>query len=166
MGAFYDINDGGISGPEYIKKPTGRGRTLRMGVKGIVSRRSGRVLLIKEHRSDGTTFWTLPGGGVHINESFIDGLKREFREELRLDVRVNSLVDTCTYHHSSLRNTSTKYHLFNCWFAGRPSPNGSEGIVDVQWFERRNLPESTVEPFQQIIANRHLSESQSQLGRS
>lgn len=159
MGAFFEINDGEISGPDDFKKPEGNGRTLRLGVKGIISRRSDRVLLIKERRANGTTFWTLPGGGVRTNESFIDGLKREFREELRLDVRVNSLVDTCTYHHTSLRNTTTKYHIFNCWFAGRPSPNGREGIVDVQWFEIRNLPESTVDPFQRIIANRLYSES-------
>jgi hypothetical protein len=40
------------------------------------------VLLVKEYHSDGTPFWTLPGGGVRPDESLTEGLRRELREEL------------------------------------------------------------------------------------
>ncbi len=36
---------------------------LRRGAKVLVASR-GRVLLTKECRSDGSSFWSLPGGGV------------------------------------------------------------------------------------------------------
>jgi len=44
------------------RKPSERAIRLREGAKALAVR-NGHVLLIKERHTDGSVFWTLPGGG-------------------------------------------------------------------------------------------------------
>jgi ADP-ribose pyrophosphatase YjhB (NUDIX family) len=57
-------------------------------VAGLAAR-DGRVLL---GRAPPDGFWALPGGRVHPGEPARDGLIRELREELHVDVRPGRLV--------------------------------------------------------------------------
>ena len=47
--------------------------------------RNQRVLLVENHWGDKIA-WTLPGGVVEPEESVLDALKREFREETNLEI--------------------------------------------------------------------------------
>ncbi len=49
----------------------------------------GRVLL---HRPETFDFWTFPGGGVHLPETFEETLTREWLEETGFEVRVKRLL--------------------------------------------------------------------------
>jgi 8-oxo-dGTP diphosphatase len=71
-------------------------------VYGILLDSKKRVLLSKEWHM-GRFFFKFPGGGLEPGESTLDCLKREFREELSIDIHVHQLL------HISDR-------LFPSWF--------------------------------------------------
>jgi len=58
----------------------------RVAVKGLVRDQSGKLLFVQE-RSDS---WDLPGGGLEHGENIVDALTREFREELGVDITIDS----------------------------------------------------------------------------
>jgi ADP-ribose pyrophosphatase YjhB (NUDIX family) len=51
----------------------------------------GKILLV-EHRKGEKSYWLLPGGGVQLGERLQDSLKREFLEELNMQVVPGELV--------------------------------------------------------------------------
>lgn len=61
----------------------------RVSVKGLVRDANGGLLLVRE-RSD---TWDLPGGGLDHGETITDALRREFREELAVDIAIQH--DSC-----------------------------------------------------------------------
>jgi len=63
---------------------------IRIRVGGIILQ-EGKMLLIA-HQKNGGIYWLLPGGGVVFGESLGDALKREFMEELNIDVSVGDMV--------------------------------------------------------------------------
>lgn len=44
---------------------------------------NSRILLL---RPKNNIYWHLPGGHLHVNESYIDGLKREIKEETNINI--------------------------------------------------------------------------------
>jgi 8-oxo-dGTP pyrophosphatase MutT (NUDIX family) len=63
-----------------------------VSVKGVVLR-AGRVVLLENERDE----WELPGGKLEPLESPERCLEREIAEELALDVRVGTLLDSWVY---------------------------------------------------------------------
>lgn len=61
----------------------------RVAVSGLLLDGAGRVLLLSRTYADG---WVLPGGIVEQGESPIDGLRREIREEIGLNLRPRRLL--------------------------------------------------------------------------
>lgn len=115
---------------------------LRPGAKAFITS-SERVLLIKERHSDGTPFWTLPGGGIQHNESVAAGLKRELREELNCQSRVGELLTTFCYAHSQSRRLS-QYIVFTCQVLSDIEPSLTEGVIDYRWVDSHTLPPRTI----------------------
>jgi nucleoside triphosphatase len=66
----------------------------RLIVVPIIRRPDGRYLLIKmsPHRGVFPGQWGLPGGGVEDGETIEDALRREVREELRIELRTAELI--------------------------------------------------------------------------
>jgi len=62
--------------------------TIRVGGLFV---HQGRILMVEQGRG-GETYWLLPGGGVHFEETLTDALKRELLEELGLRVGVGRLL--------------------------------------------------------------------------
>mgnify|MGYP003646904558 CR=1 FL=1 len=54
-------------------------------VYGLLANKNNELLLSKEFRF-GKRFVKFPGGGHELGEGIIDGLKREFREELGIEI--------------------------------------------------------------------------------
>lgn len=126
--------------------------TFRQGAKALV-RDDDEVLLVRERREDGSTFCTLPGGGVEAGESRQECLQRECREELNCRVDVGIPVGACVYHHQTLPNTATVYAVFEATPAGNPRPNPREDIVACHWQDPNAPPADTLEPFQRVLSN-------------
>ncbi len=65
-------------------------QNIRIRVAGILVK-DGQILLVR-HEKIGKIYWLIPGGGVDFGESAEEALKREFREEVGLDIKVGKLV--------------------------------------------------------------------------
>ena len=63
-----------------------------VSVKGVVIR-GGRVILVRNDRDE----WELPGGKLELSESPKECLTREIKEELRLAIEPESILDSWTY---------------------------------------------------------------------
>jgi len=125
-------------------------RDLRLGTKALCSR-DGQVLLIEEGRGDGSTFWTLPGGGVTPDESPSASLRRELAEELQCEVSCGESVGTCTYDHTRFGEITTLYTVYDCTLESEPTPNREEAIRQHAWIEPTALPEGVLEPFEALL---------------
>jgi len=116
----------------------------RRGAKARIT--SGdAVLLIKERHTDGTPFWTLPGGGVRPEESLVEGLCRELREELgcRSPV-VGERAGRMVYAHHSEPHRVSLYTVFDSRLQSEPRPNRVEGIESCRWIRPDAVPPRTL----------------------
>lgn len=103
-----------------------------------------RVLLVEERHSDGTPFWTLPGGGVEPDETPADGLSRELQEELGCSVSVHSELASLWYAHTGPEHVVSKWRVYRCQQGSTVTPNLRAGIVDAQWVSPDSLPPETL----------------------
>ena len=129
------------------------GGRLRRGVKALVST-GDAVLLIREQHDDGSTFWTLPGGGLRNSERPVAGLRRELREELGTEIVVDGPTDQVWYAHHSRARTLSSYRVYDCAIASSVDPNPAEGTLDARWVPADELPPRTL-PQVRSLLERH-----------
>lgn len=58
---------------------------------------SNDQILMTKHVYPDKTFWTLPGGGLEIGETFEEAVLREVKEEVNLDVEVVEYLFSSQY---------------------------------------------------------------------
>ncbi len=66
-----------------------------VGVKGVIVRDDGKVLLIKASQEvEGRDHWEVPGGRIDANETIEEALRRELSEEVPniRDIKVHEVV--------------------------------------------------------------------------
>ncbi|MFW5974438.1 MAG: NUDIX hydrolase [Natrialbaceae archaeon] len=124
--------------------------TVRRGAKALITT-GNTVLLVEERHDDGTTFWTLPGGGVEPGESGVEALRRELAEELSCRVAVGDAVDRTVYAHRSDDLTASLYDVYRCRLCDRASPVPGEGILNVRWVEPGELPPRTLPQVRSLV---------------
>jgi len=122
---------------------------LREGAKALVTGSEG-VLLVRERHTDGTPFWTLPGGGVHGHETLAEGLRREMTEELHCACHVADRVTEFWYAHDSLENVVSRYAVFDCALLSTVTPDQDEGIDAHRWASPTALPPRTLPQVRQV----------------
>lgn len=124
---------------------------VRRGVKAL-SRSDDGVLLVEERRPDGSTFWTLPGGGRQTGESSRQCLRRELEEELGQRPSIGAApIGTCSYRHQTIPATVTVYTVFPVEPMVDPAPNPAEGVLSYTYARPSNLPDSTLETFAEFL---------------
>lgn len=127
------------------------GVTLRPGAKALVITPDGAVLVVEERRRDGSTFWTLPGGGLEVGESPGACLRRELREELDCGVSIGSPLAVCSYRHTRRSDTRSRYAVFRCSLRGKPTPVRDEGVVGIRWVPPSAPPDGILDPFRELL---------------
>jgi ADP-ribose pyrophosphatase YjhB (NUDIX family) len=105
---------------------------FRIGVFAIIEQ-EGRYLLA--HRAD-IPWWNLPGGGLEYGETLEEGLARELREEIGVEIAIARLVGV--YSKPQKREV---VFTFLCHLAAGSSPPGaSEEVSEVAWFLPAEFP--------------------------
>lgn len=84
---------------------------FRIGVYGIL--KIGKRILVQRHPL--LTKYGLPGGGIDIGESILEGLYREFKEETGLKVKIKRLIyvgeDMFTWHGEDAHGVFIYYEV-------------------------------------------------------
>ena len=102
---------------------------------GIVLDDQGRVLLLKHVFRPGSG-WGIPGGFINSGEQPEAGLRRELREEVRMELDSAELAFVRLIEHLNQLEI-----VFRCRATGEPQPRSIE-ISEAGWFERAAFPEA------------------------
>ena len=103
-------------------------------VVAAVIERAGRFLVTR--RQAGVHLeglWEFPGGKIDPNETHVDALRREIREELDADVSVGDLVLATT--HAYPEKTVSLY-FYRCALIGTPRPLLEQ---EMKWVTREEM---------------------------
>lgn len=85
-------------------------KTIRVVAAVIVN--DDKVLATQRGYGEFKGGWEFPGGKIEAGESPEEALIREIKEELEMDIKVGTLIDTVEYDYPS-------FHLsMDCFFAG------------------------------------------------
>ena len=108
----------------------GRGR----GVKGILSH-EGRVLLVQH--TYGRRRWEIPGGGLRRGEEPIDGIRRDLREELGVELPEPTLIAIAA---GAGRESQPRTTYFAAELALEQVTPDPREIARAQWHDPAALP--------------------------
>jgi len=92
-----------------------------LGVGAIVHS-EGKILLVKRAKEPNRGLWIIPGGLVELGESLEKAVAREVKEELGIDVSVESLLGIATELVVD-ENKRIKYHYVLIDFVVAPLQN-------------------------------------------
>jgi len=132
----------------------------RVSVTAIIED-AGRVLL--DHRAD-APYWGLIGGHLEDDESLIEGLRREVREETGLEVQSASLFGTFSDPSRRVRYADGRIYpvLSVAYLVGVADPSilrRSEESSELCFFAKHDLPKNIIAT-QVPIIDRYLSEEE------
>jgi 8-oxo-dGTP diphosphatase len=109
--------------------------SYRVGVLAVLRRPDGRVLLVDQPYVEG---WSLPGGDLKRGEAPADGLAREIREELGLELPVETPRLAALRTHD--RWVTFVAHLAVDDAQAQAVRAASAELDRVAWFDPADLP--------------------------
>ena len=116
----------------------------RIRVSGIL-KKDDKILFVK-NRKKGEEYYLLPGGGVDFGETFETALKREFLEEVNINISVDKL---CIISEGV--DPKGEKHIINLVFlvdyvSGEIVLPDEERIVGIEYLEVTNLNNYIIYP--------------------
>jgi len=95
---------------------------MHQGVNAVIIDDENRVLILKRSNKDTKFypgFWNFPGGSVEQNESLVDAVKREAKEETDLTVQPENNYFAVYYYPSGKKeDAEAVVYSFKAKFAG------------------------------------------------
>lgn len=105
---------------------------------------NGRFLL---HRRKTDSFWNLPGGRVKLGELCEEAIKREIKEEISCDCRVEQVVKV-SENFFEVENTT--FHeilvIFKAALLDEFEVEGAENELVFEWFPKEELHSLSIKP--------------------
>jgi len=107
---------------------------------------NGHVLLVKRKGYPGKGLWALPGGFVNVEETLVDSMIRELREETNLKVPEPVIRGSITESHvfdapkrSSRGRTITHAYKIHLKRGSLPKVRGSDDAEKARWMKLRDI---------------------------
>ncbi len=98
-----------------------------------------KILLVKDPR---VTFFSMPGGGVEKDESYLNTLQRELKEELGVDI-----IQAEPYFSFELFNDAYKVPqtdiVYKVIVKGAPKPSAE--VTELGWFSKDAIQSKKIE---------------------
>ena len=138
-------------------------------VYGILINENREVLISDEHRFK-TAFTKFPGGGLEFGEGIADALKREFLEEIELEIEVGELYFVNDFLQTSRFDDTYQlisfYYLVKCKdIQTIPIRESSEPLTadgeEFRWFPLAKMSKEVMTfPIDQVVAEKLGEENQ------
>ncbi len=116
-----------------MTKPT-RSEDYSLSVYAVIQKR-GRVLLTQDTYRPG---WKLPGGGVEAHELILEALKREVREEVKLEIRPRRLLLAANWLKKGTSLGRLRIYFVADYARGAIDIARGE-VAKARWFSKREL---------------------------
>ncbi|AMV71290.1 NUDIX domain-containing protein [Desulfuromonas carbonis] len=131
-----------------------RKQAIKTSVVACVVDEQERVLLTRRCIEPFCDQWVMPGGKIDHGEAILAALHREVREEVGIEIHVDSLIDV--YEHLGIGERDD--HFVILYYRAHPLslelvPNGSE-CTEAVWMEKGRLPQIDLPPGARHILNR------------
>jgi ADP-ribose pyrophosphatase YjhB (NUDIX family) len=124
--------------------------TIRCAVYPLIAR-DGKVLMIRRKNTgwkDGE--YAIPGGHLEKDETILQAVCREAKEEVGLKIGENQLEFIHAMHRKSNYPYLDIFFKVRSW-EGEPFLGEEEKSDDLIWAYINNLPENTIEYIKQVI---------------
>lgn len=115
--------------------------------------RNNQVLLLRRANTgyeDGN--YGLPAGHLEDNESITDGLRREIKEEIDLDIKPQEVTLAHVMHRKE-KDIRVDFFFTAQNVEGEPKNMEPEKCDDLSWFPLDNLPPNTIGYIKEAIQN-------------
>ena len=108
-------------------------------VSAIITDAQGEHFLLARRKFDPFKgYWDIPGGFLALGESLEDGLRRELREELDIEIRIiESLGSYPDVYGKDLTPTINVFYLTTIV---EGIPTARSDVSEVQWFNHNEIP--------------------------
>lgn len=118
---------------------------IRIRVAACIFNQKGELLLFK-HRRGHHEYWVLPGGGLEFGETIEQGLKRELKEELNVEISVGNFIEM----HEAIIPDQNR-HILNLFYkaeiiSGIPKLAQEERLADFAYFSLNALASLVILP--------------------
>jgi mutator protein MutT len=111
-----------------------------VGVGGIVLD-ADRVLLVKRGREPLKGIWSIPGGKLELGETLRDGVRRELREEVGLEVQVLEMVEVFERITRDAEGRAAYHFVLIDFLCECPDgvARADDDVDEVAWVERSRI---------------------------
>ena len=99
---------------------------------GAVIEKDGKVLLVQEGKEKCYGKWNLPAGHLEPNESLIDGIKREIKEETGCEAEITGLL---TVGNTLIKDDIMIGIVFKAELLNETISFDGKEIIDVKYFD-------------------------------
>ena len=108
-------------------------------VSAIITDSQGEYFLLARRKFDPLKgYWDIPGGFLALGESLEDGLRRELREELEIEIRIIESLGSCPdLYGEDLTPTIDIFYLATI-IEGVPTARSD--VSEFRWFNRNEVP--------------------------
>jgi len=110
-------------------------------VSALVANDQRQVLLSKRNIEPNKGTWDIIGGFLENGEDPIKGLKREFQEELGVEIEVGDIVGI--YVDEYANSSKDVFYTFNVFYRvkiSKGSPKMNKEISELKWFKEEEIP--------------------------